>query len=174
MNNVVAEAVPGQDLPAAEPAAKPAQPAKAGAVAKAPKAAAKAAKKAVAKQPVAASAAKPAKARTAKPVKPVKPVKPAKPAKAAKPAKPALPVRTEKTARADKPDKLVRDSFTIPRGEYALLQELKTRAATLGRPARKSEVLRAGIQALQAMDDAALLAVLGTVPVIKTGRPSGS
>lgn len=171
MNNVVAEAVPGQDLPATEPVAKTAKPAKAVTAPKAPKAAAKAAKKAVAKQPAPASAPKPAKAKTAKTAKPVKPAKPAKPVKA---AKPAAPVRTEKTARADKPDKLVRDSFTIPRGEYALLQELKTRAATLGRPARKSEVLRAGIQALKALDDAALLAVLGTVPVIKTGRPTGS
>jgi len=89
-----------------------------------------------------------------------------------KAAKPAAPVRTEKTARADKPDKLVRDSFTIPRSEYTLLQDLKLRAARLGQPAKKSEVLRAGIQALQGLDDATLLAVLASVPVIKTGRPS--
>ena len=68
-------------------------------------------------------------------------------------------------------NKLVRDSFTIPKREYTLLQQLKERAAALQRPARKSEVLRAGIGALSAMTDEAFLAVLASVPSLKTGRP---
>ena len=77
-------------------------------------------------------------------------------------------------AAPDKPKrvKLVRDSFTIPKAEYAVLQDLKQRAAKLGRPAKKSEVLRAGVNALAAMGDAAFVAALATVPAIKTGRPS--
>ena len=68
--------------------------------------------------------------------------------------------------------KLVRDSFTIPKAEYLVLEELKQRASKLARPAKKSEVLRAGIKALAAMSDLALLAALASVPTIKTGRPS--
>jgi hypothetical protein len=69
------------------------------------------------------------------------------------------------------PAKLLRDSFTIPENEYAVLAALKDRATHLRRPAKKSELLRAGIAALQAMNDKAFLAVLGGVPSLKTGRP---
>jgi len=69
--------------------------------------------------------------------------------------------------------KLVRDSFTIPKSEYAVLESLKFRAAKLGRPIKKSEALRAGVAALHAMSDAAFLDALAAVPSIKTGRPKG-
>jgi hypothetical protein len=83
-----------------------------------------------------------------------------KPAKAAKPAKPA------KAAKPKKP-KMVRDSFTMPKTEYAVLEALKERASKLGRPTKKSEVLRAGVQALAAMGDALFLASVGGVPAAK-------
>ena len=73
---------------------------------------------------------------------------------------------------ASKPKhKLVRDSFTIPKGEYAALSDLKQRAVRLARPARKSELLRACIAALSAMSDKAFLAAVAAVPSLKTGRP---
>jgi hypothetical protein len=80
------------------------------------------------------------------------------------------PVKAPAPAGADKP-KLVRDSFTIPKGEYAGLQALKLRAAKLGSPAKKSEVLRAGAALLATLDDKSLLAALAAVPSLKTGRP---
>jgi hypothetical protein len=67
--------------------------------------------------------------------------------------------------------KLVRDSFTIPKTEYAALAELKQRAAQLARPVKKGELLRAGIKALSALGDKAFLAALDAVPSLKTGRP---
>ena len=70
--------------------------------------------------------------------------------------------------------KLVRDSFTIPKSEYSVLEGLKTRATALTQPAKKSELLRAGIVALSAMDDKTFLAALSCVPNLKTGRPKGS
>lgn len=84
--------------------------------------------------------------------------------------------KAAKPAKADKPrkPKLVRDSFTIPKLEYAVIDALKERAARLGRPAKKSEVLRAGVMALQAMSDTAFLACVQGVPAIKTGRPAKS
>ena len=75
-----------------------------------------------------------------------------------------------KTAKAHKP-KLVRDSFTIPKDEYQVLESLKNRGLGLGQQVRKSELLRAGIQALAAMNDRAFLKAIGGVPTLKTGRP---
>ncbi|MHB1248059.1 MAG: hypothetical protein ACYCZL_01400, partial [Polaromonas sp.] len=79
--------------------------------------------------------------------------------------KTAQPPKSKKT-------KLVRDSFTIPKPEYVVLDELKQRAAKLTRPAKKSELLRAGIKILAALSDAAFLTALAQVPAIKTGRPA--
>ena len=66
----------------------------------------------------------------------------------------------------------MRDSFTIPKAEYTVLDDLKQRAATLKRPVKKSELLRAGIKALAALSDATFLRALDQVPTIKTGRPT--
>ena len=113
------------------------------------------------------AATKPKKA--AAPAKPVvKPV--AKPA--AKPvAKPTAKPAPVKDAKLKKP-KMVRDSFTFPKAEYAVLDGLKMRAAKLGSPAKKTELLRAGIKAIAAMQDAAFAAALKSVPSLKTGRPA--
>jgi hypothetical protein len=67
--------------------------------------------------------------------------------------------------------KLVRDSYTIPKLEYAALEQLKLRSTNLRRPVKKSELLRAGIAALGAMNDKAFLAILARIPSLKTGRP---
>lgn len=82
----------------------------------------------------------------------------------------APPLLADKPAKVHKP-KLVRDSFTIPKDEYLVLDVLKARALGLETHVRKSELLRAGIQALNAMNDKALLKALGAVPTLKTGRP---
>ena len=92
----------------------------------------------------------------------------AAPAKKAK-ADPT-PSSTDKPAKPHKP-KLVRDSFTIPKDEYAVLEALKSRALGLGQHVRKSELLRAGIQALAAMNDRTFLKAFAAVPTLKTGRP---
>jgi hypothetical protein len=76
-----------------------------------------------------------------------------------------------KVEKPKKP-KLVRDSFTIPKLEYVVLEALKQRATKLTRSVKKSELLRAGIKALAALSDAAFLSALDKVPAIKTGRPA--
>ena len=86
-------------------------------------------------------------------------------------AKPSVKVIEEKTPKQKKP-KLVRDSFTIPKAEYLVLDDLKQRAIKIGNPTKKSELLRAGIKALAAMTDAAFKSALSAVPTIKTGRPA--
>jgi hypothetical protein len=84
---------------------------------------------------------------------------------------PAIKTIIPKPIKAKK-IKLVRDSFTIPKPEYLILDNLKLRAADLKHPVKKSELLRAGIKALDAMTDAQLLLALKAVPALKTGRPS--
>ena len=90
---------------------------------------------------------------------------------AAKPAPAPKVEKAAKTEKAKKP-KLVRDSFTIPKAEYVVLDDLKQRAARLAHPVKKSELLRAGIKALAAMSDPAFLKAMDNVPAIKTGRPA--
>lgn len=106
-------------------------------------------------------------------------------AKAAKPAARAKSMaKTEKKAKHEKKPappaaiehgkhriKLVRDSFTMPRDEFERIARLKGRAIDLKRPAKKSELLRAGLQVLERLDDASLLATLNALQPIKTGRP---
>jgi len=94
---------------------------------------------------------------------------------AAKKAAPApKAAKAAKAEKADKPKKakLVRDSYTIPKPEYTVLEDLKLRAAKLGQPAKKSEILRAGLKALAAMGDPAFKAAVAAVPAVKTGRPA--
>ncbi|CAN7649325.1 hypothetical protein LJR066_004946 [Acidovorax sp. LjRoot66] len=136
---------------------------------------AKAPKKAAAAKPAAPKAA--AKAPAAKPAATAKPAAKAaaKPKTVApavsKPAtKPAAAVVPAKETKAKKP-KLVRDSFTIPKDEYAVVETLKQRAAALAQPAKKSELLRAGLKLLTTLSDTALRSALQAVPSIKTGRP---
>ena len=106
--------------------------------------------------------------------KTVTPKSAAKPAARPLAAAPVAQPASAPAPKADKPKKhkLVRDSFTIPKAEYTVLQDLKLRAGMSGIAAKKSEILRAGITALAAMNDAAFTAALGAVPPIKTGRPA--
>lgn len=129
--------------------------------------------------PVATPKKKPVKAQkksATTPKAPVKAVARAKAGVSAKPSKAPTAPKVVKPAKPEKPKKpkMVRDSFTIPKLEYAVLDELKQRAAKGGTAVKKSELLRAGIKALAAMDSANLLAALGAVPAIKTGRPAKS
>ena len=79
--------------------------------------------------------------------------------------------RKENAEKAKKP-KLVRDSFTMPDEEYAVIDALKKRCLASGVAAKKSEILRAGIKALAAMSETKLAAAIKSLPQIKTGRPA--
>ncbi len=72
-----------------------------------------------------------------------------------------------------KPKKIrqVRDSFTMPESEHDLLAAVKKRCVVKGLAVKKSEVLRAAIIGFAAQSDAAVMAALQALKVIKTGRP---
>lgn len=73
---------------------------------------------------------------------------------------------------ASKANKLVRDSFTIPKVEFATIDLLKTRAIGMGTSVKKSELLRAGLMVLKGLSDASFKSAIAAVPTLKTGRPS--
>lgn len=153
--------------PAAKRAAKPAAKAAA-------KPAAKVAVKAVAK-PVPTTAAMPAPKAVAKPAAKPAPKAVAAAAPTAAPAPAAKPAPVAKApavpkAKVHKP-KLVRDSFTMPEEEYAVLGMVKKACLKGGVEVKKSELLRAGVALLKQLDLAALKAVLAGLPQLKTGRP---
>jgi hypothetical protein len=82
-----------------------------------------------------------------------------------KPATPAKAVKEKKV-------KVVRDSFTLPKNELLQITEMKKRAMALGVEVKKSELIRAGLQALMGMADTAFKQAMAKVPTIKTGRPA--
>jgi hypothetical protein len=115
------------------------------------------------------SAPKTTERKTTKPIKKAARGKTA-PAPTAKSAPLKVKPKAEKKDKVKKP-KLVRDSFTFPKTEYVVLDELKQRALKLAHPIKKGELLRASIKALAGMADAEFLQALKAIPTIKTGRP---
>ncbi len=99
----------------------------------------------------------------AKPVR--KPV--AAPPAAKVTAKPEKQYKKEKKS-SDKV-KVVRDSFTMPQNDYALIATLKEKA--VGVHVKKSELLRAGLRLLSKLTATQLKKSVAEVEKIKTGRP---
>jgi hypothetical protein len=150
----------------AAPAAKPAVAKKAAVAAKPV-----AAKPAEAKKPVAVKNAAAPKAVAAKKAEVKKPeVKAAKPAKV-KAAAPAAEKQATPAKEKVKKTKLVRDSFSMPEGEYAVLGAVKKACLKAGIDVKKSELLRIGVALIQKMDVSALKGVLATLQPLKAGRP---
>jgi len=67
--------------------------------------------------------------------------------------------------------KVVRDSFTMPQADYELITLLKKRSLQSGIETNKSEILRAGLLALNQMTERDFLDKIETVEKVKTGRP---
>lgn len=93
------------------------------------------------------------------------------PTPAAVPVPPAVAVPAAPAAPVVLKHKLVRDSFTMPEPDFALIGVLKATAVDLKRPAKKSELLRAGLRLLAQQTPAKLKAALDALDPIKTGRP---
>jgi hypothetical protein len=74
--------------------------------------------------------------------------------------------------KKSKRSKVVRDSFTMPKGEYARIDELKALGLTVGVAAKKSELLRAGLIALSKLTAPELKVAIKALDNVKTGRPA--
>ncbi|WP_054930232.1 hypothetical protein [Paraburkholderia caribensis] len=105
------------------------------------------------------------------------PAKAPKEARAVKTAKtaPASAAAPEKKPRAKKEkEKVVRDSFTMPKSDYAKIAELKQRCLDAGISVKKSELLRAGLNLLAVSPAKRLIAAVQELEAVKTGRPAKS
>lgn len=74
-------------------------------------------------------------------------------------------------ARTDTLEKVVRDSFTMPSRDYKKITQLREKCLKAGISATKSEVLRAGLHALEEMSIDDLRQIMQSVEKVKTGRP---
>ena len=81
--------------------------------------------------------------------------------------------RKAKSAKMKTP-KLVRESFTMPKAEYAVITTLKERCLKVGVFAKKSQILRAAVAVLAKLNDVTLAKAIQRLEVIKTGRPKKS
>lgn len=81
-------------------------------------------------------------------------------------AKPAV-----ETKEKPKKIKLVRDSFTMPEAEYAVLGEVKKTCLKAGIEVKKSQLLRIGVALIRKLDTAQLKEILASLPALKAGRP---
>ena len=73
-----------------------------------------------------------------------------------------------------KREKVVRDTFTMPREDYEQLAALKQRCLEAGFAVKKSELVRAGLLLLASEPTKRLLAAVKAVEPVKTGRPPKS
>ncbi|MFJ1469028.1 hypothetical protein [Massilia orientalis] len=137
-----------------------------------------AAKKAVATKAAPAKKVAAVKKAAVAPAKPVRAKAAPTPAKVAREAARAIaaPVKATRAKAAPAPAArplLVRDSFTMPEQEYAVLATVKQACLKAGFEVKKSELLRMGVALLGQLDTASLRAVLDSLPQLKTGRPPG-
>jgi hypothetical protein len=79
--------------------------------------------------------------------------------------------RASAAVPTDGEGKVIRDSFTMPVPDYDLIAKIKRRCLKGQASVTKSEVLRAGLLALDAMSDRELLKTVGALTKVKTGRP---
>ncbi|MEE8290599.1 MAG: hypothetical protein V3R80_03880 [Candidatus Tectomicrobia bacterium] len=80
--------------------------------------------------------------------------------------------RVSNTPAATPREKVIRDGFTMPAADYALITQVQTTSLHAGVFATKSEVLRAGLHALSKMSPVELQHVLQALEKVKTGRPA--
>ncbi|BEV16061.1 hypothetical protein HBDW_28490 [Herbaspirillum sp. DW155] len=83
------------------------------------------------------------------------------------------PVKAEKTEKAPKTKKVkqVRDSFTMPENEYAVLAQVKKTCLKAGVEIKKSDLLRIGVSLIKNLTITELKDILGSLTPLKVGRP---
>jgi hypothetical protein len=96
------------------------------------------------------------------------------PEKPARARKTKVPLRNSR-AEVKKPvgeSAVIKETFSLPPDESALIDRVRMRAAALGMMLNRSEVVRLGVlAALKYLDDGQLVEAADAIPRIKTGRP---
>lgn len=87
-----------------------------------------------------------------------------------KKAKPKAGKEKVPAAAKKEPDLVIRDTFSMPPDDYAVIERLRSKAAMTGRIFTKSEIVRAGLLTLAALPENKLIEHLDVVERIKPGR----
>jgi len=93
--------------------------------------------------------------------------------KAASESKNQLQQQEKYLPSAVQKEKVIRDSFTLPSGDYELIATIRHRCLNLAVNATKSEVIRAGLHVLLSLSDEDLITAIESLEKVKTGRPAG-
>ena len=83
---------------------------------------------------------------------------------------PAQEKKLKKAKDVDNKVKLVRDSFSMPKNDYAIIGELKELCLKSGMQVKKSELLRVGLHALAKLSTTQLKAALSGLEKIEPGK----
>lgn len=68
-------------------------------------------------------------------------------------------------------EKVTRDSFTLPSTDYEKIGQLRAKCLKAGLSVTKSEIIRAGLHALERLPTENLREVIESLAKVKTGRP---
>ena len=68
-------------------------------------------------------------------------------------------------------EKVTRDSFTLPSTDYEKIGQLRAKCLKIGLSLTKSEIMRAGLHALERLSAENLREVVESLEKVKTGRP---
>jgi len=68
-------------------------------------------------------------------------------------------------------EKVTRDSFTMPSTDYEKIGQLRAKCLKAGLSVTKSEIIRAGLHALEGMSEESLRKVIQSLERVKVGRP---
>ncbi|SAK65439.1 hypothetical protein AWB77_02482 [Caballeronia fortuita] len=82
--------------------------------------------------------------------------------------------KTDAKAKRVKKEKVVRDSFTMPKSDYAKIAALKDKCQKNGVRVKKSELLRAALAMLDAAPEKRLVEAIKALETVKTGRPANT
>jgi hypothetical protein len=111
------------------------------------------------------------KAKTRTPAKTVRKTLAVKKTAAKKTAAKKASAKVAAVEKKPKKQKVVRDSFTMPKSEYEHIARLKLQCINTGMAVKKSELLRAGLLALARLNSADLVKAISALETVKTGRP---
>jgi hypothetical protein len=126
------------------------------------------AKAATSAQPVAKKTEAPKKAAAPKTSAPAADIDPATKTNA------KTKTKAEPKVKRVKKEKVVRDSFTMPKSDYAKLASLKQKCQDNGLRVKKSELLRAALIMLDAAPEKRIVAAIKALEAVKTGRPANA
>jgi hypothetical protein len=84
------------------------------------------------------------------------------------------PAPADGKSKRPKKEKVVRDSFTMPKSDYVKIASLKQKCLDSGVRVKKSELLRAALAMLDAVPAKQLLDAINQLEAVKTGRPSNA